>query len=183
MVVLRRIICAREEMFYEQPPWEPPRLPLPTTRLPSCEALTPISRREAMYMATTLQRAMNDARIGLGGWEVVRRLQQPRLETVRAIWCTSRNPWRRCCFSCKARKSLWRAGCGSGLTTWKTIPIQLKRSRTSTKKWLGGAHNHPGHQRACGSPYTLMPIAEENGVKHLARIWRNWHRCQPDSAQ
>ena len=43
-----------------------------------------------MYMATTLQRAMMDRRIRLGEWDKMRITQQPHIELVRAMWCTSR---------------------------------------------------------------------------------------------
>ena len=86
--MLRRILTAREERFYEKPPWEKPSWPAARKRLPLQWHLQPetVSKGEAIYMATTLQLASADARIRLGDWRKRGAEHEPRAELLRALW-------------------------------------------------------------------------------------------------
>ena len=89
--MLRRILTAREERFYEKPSWEKPSWPAARKRLPLQWHLQPetVSKGEAIYMATTLQRANEDTRMGLGDWKKLGAELEPLVELMRALWLTS----------------------------------------------------------------------------------------------
>ena len=86
--ILRRILSAREEIFYEKPPWEMPKWPAARKRLPDGGALQSetVTKGEVIYMATTLQLASADARIRLGDWRKIGAEHEPRAELLRALW-------------------------------------------------------------------------------------------------
>ena len=86
--ILRRILSAREERFYEKPPWEMPSWPAARKRLPDGGALQSetVTKGEVIYMATTLQLASADARIRLGDWRKIGAEHEPRAELLRALW-------------------------------------------------------------------------------------------------
>ena len=156
--VLRRILSAREERFYEKPPWERPSWPAARKRLPDGGALQSdtVTQGEVIYMATTLQRASADARIRLGDWRKIGAEHEARAELLRALWRTSTRQTGHFYSSSKEKKSNCTFGSCSGRNTWKST--RSLRPGTRSRKVDGdtearGLREERHHQLALGVDY------------------------------